>query len=142
MLGIQSNLTKSTNALSIALERMSTGYKINSAKDDDAGLFVATGLDSRLNGLKVASGNVSNALSLLNIGEGSLTDIGSILDRIRDLAVQGANGTYDEASRKSMQDEVDTLLKEIERVQRATSFNTMNIFDGSAPSPDTANWLY
>jgi flagellin len=133
VLGIQSNLAKSTNALSVALERMSTGYKINSAKDDAAGLYVATRLNSRLSGLKVASDNVANALSMLNTAESSLVEITNSLDRVRDLAVSASNGTYNAETRKMMQNEIDSLLSEVQRIQDNTTFNKLSVFTDTTP---------
>ena len=141
VLGVQSHLAKSTNELSVALERMSTGYKVNSAKDDAAGMFVASGLSSRLSGLKVATSNVNNAISLLNTGEGSLKEITTILNRIRDLAVQSSSNFYDEEARQAFQDEADSLMAQLGTIRGSTLYNAMNIFDGSAP-PDTPKWLH
>ena len=121
------NLSEATNAVSVALERMSTGYKINSAKDNAAGLYIATKLDSQIRGLKQAQKNVADGMSLLQTADGSLKNMASILQRLRDLSVQGANSVYDANSRKAFQDEADALLAELQRLQKNTKFNGLNI---------------
>ena len=136
VLTAKNNLTRANSSLSVALERMSTGFKINTAKDDAAGLFVATGINSQIRGLNQARSNAENGLAVLSIAENSLGGMKDIVNRIRDLSVQGANGVYDYTARKAMQDEADLLVAELGRLRESTLFNGRKLFaDGSAPPP-------
>lgn len=128
VLKAQNNLACAANSVSSALERMSTGFRINSASDDAAGLYVATGLDTQIRGSKQAQKNVADGISLLNIAEGSLSNMKNMLQRVRDLGVQGANSVYDSSARQAMQDEAEALIEEVLRVQEATVFNGRSIF--------------
>ena len=110
----QKNLNSAAANLTKSLERMSTGLKINSAKDDAAGLFVATGLNSQLRGSVVAQNNIATGTNVLNIIEGDFDVIMDNLNRIRDLAVQASNSVYDDSSMKSMKDEITLRLAEIQ----------------------------
>ena len=132
VLTTQRNLNISTNNLNTALERMSTGYKVNCAADDAAGLFVASNLNANLRGLKQAQKNAQDGISLLNTAEGSLSNMTNILNRLRDLAVQGANGVYDSKSLTSMQDEADALISQLKQIQQNTNFNGKSIFNSNA----------
>ena len=141
VLRAQNNLSKASNAVTSALERMSTGFKINSAKDDAAGLYIATGLETQIRGLKQAQKNTADGISLLNTAEGSLNNMKDMLQRIRDLSIQGANGIYDDSARDAMQDEADALIAEIRRVQESTIFNGKNLFAGTGSgSIAAASW--
>src|SRR5574344_1845214 len=131
VLTIQRNLSSATNSMTTALERMSTGFKINSAKDDAAGLYVATNLNTQIRGLKQAQKNVNDGISLLSTADGSLSNMTNIVYRLRDLAVQSSNGVYDDASRKAMQDEADELTQELYRLKNSTTFNV------TAPPPES-----
>src|SRR5574344_1130104 len=124
----QKNLNNATNALNSSLERMSTGLKINSAKDDAAGLYVATGLNTQVRGSKVAQANVTTGANVLSTVEGNLDVVLDNLNRIRDLSVQAANSVYDAASQKAMGDEVQARLNEIDRVTAAANFNGLELF--------------
>lgn len=127
----QNNLNKATTSLNTTLERLSTGMKINSSKDDAAGMFVATKLTQQINGSKVAQSNVATGTNVLNTVE---SDIGVILDnlsRIRDLTVQASNGVYDTDSQKAMSDEVKARMEEITRISKASNFNGLSLLDGS-----------
>ncbi len=128
ILKTQNNLNIATSNLNKSLMRMSTGFKINSASDDAAGLYIATKLNSQIRGLKQAQSNVSNGLSYLSIAEGALNNMTSILSRVRDLAVQGANGVYDENARTAMQSEADALVAELGRIKSGALFNGINVF--------------
>lgn len=127
----QNNLSKATNALSSALERMSTGLKINRAADDAAGLFVASNLERQINGSKVAQSNVATGINLLQTVEGNLDVINDNLLRIRDLCVQGANGVYDTNAYTAMKNEIDSRLAEITRIAEASEFNGLGLLDGT-----------
>lgn len=126
----QKNLTNSTNALNTALERMSTGLKINSAKDDAAGLYVATGLNTQIRGSKIAQSNVATGSNVLKTVEGDLDVILDNLNRIRDLATQASNSVYDASAMKAMQDEVTARVAEIDRVSGASNFNGLALLSG------------
>ena len=127
----QRNLTNATNSLNTALQRMSTGYKINSAKDDAAGLYIATNLDTQIRGSKVAQTNVETGSNLLTVAEGDLDVIKTNLQRIRDLAVQASNGVYSDESMKAMEDEVTARAAEITRVATASKFNGLELLSGN-----------
>lgn len=106
----QKNLNSATNSLNSALERMSTGLRINKAGDDAAGLYVATGLNTQIRGSKVAQDNVATGNNVLSTMEGDLDVILDNLNRIRDLAVQAANSIYDKSAMAAMKDEVQQRL--------------------------------
>ena len=119
----QRNLNKATNALNNALERMSTGLKINRAADDAAGMYIATNLATQISGSKVAQSNVETGNNVLSIVEGNLDVILDNLNRVRDLAVQAANGVYGTDARTAMAAEVKARSAEITRIAKAANFN-------------------
>ena len=126
----RTNLNNATNSLNQALERMSTGYKINSAKDDAAGLYVATGLETQIRGSKVALNNISTGNNVLQTVEGDLDAILDNLNRIRDLATQAANSVYDTDALNAMKQETDARIAEIERISLASNFNGLQLLAG------------
>ena len=128
----QKNLNSATAGMNTALQRMSTGYKINQAKDDAAGLYVATGLETQIRGSKVAQDNIATGNNVLMTAEGGLDSILSNLQRIRDLATQAANSIYDEDAMNAMKQEVDARIAEIERISKATTFNGLHLLDAEA----------
>ena len=128
----QNNLNNATSSLNKALERMSTGYKINSAKDDAAGMYVATNLNKLIGGSKIAQSNIETGNNVLSTVEGNLDVILDNLNRIRDLTVQASNGVYDENSQKAMSDEVKARLAEIDRIAVSAEFNGLKLLDGTA----------
>ena len=128
----QKNLTNATNGLNQALERMSTGYKINKAADDAAGLYVATGLNTQIRGSKVAQSNATTGSNVLQTMEGDLDNILTNLQRIRDLATQAANSIYDESAMQAMSEEVNLRIAEIERISLASNFNGLTLLDGQS----------
>ncbi len=128
VLKTQRNLSTATNLLNNALERMSTGFKVNSASDDAAGLYVATNMNTQIRGLKQANKNVSDGISLLNTASGSLDNMKNILNRLRDLSVQASNGVYSDEARAAMQNEVDELTQQIYQIKNGTNFNGKAIF--------------
>ena len=132
----QANLNSATNSLNTALNRMSTGLKINSAADDAAGMFVASNLNTQIRGSKVAQSNVATGINVLQTAEGDYGVIEDNLLRIRDLATQAANGVYDEKSLKAMKDEVDARVAEINRIAKSSNFNGLSLLDGQG-IPDT-----
>ena len=126
----RTNLNNATNSLNQALERMSTGYKINSAKDDAAGLYVATGLETQIRGSKVALNNISTGNNVLQTVEGDLDAILDNLNRIRDLATQAANSVYDTDAMNAMKQETDARIAEIKRISLASNFNGLQLLAG------------
>ncbi len=126
----QNNLNNATNALNTSLERMSTGSKINSAKDDAAGLYVATNLNKLIGGSKIAQSNIETGNNVLSTVEGNLDVILDNLNRIRDLTVQASNGVYDADSQKAMSDEVKARLAEIDRIAVSAEFNGLKLLSG------------
>lgn len=130
-LNAQRNLSGSTNALTTAMERLSSGSRINSAKDDAAGLQISNRLTSQINGLNVATRNANDGISLAQTAEGALQESTNILQRIRELTLQAGNGANSETDRKSLQLEVDQLSLELDRINDKTSFGSTGLFDGS-----------
>lgn len=127
----QNNLTTATNKMNQAMERMTTGYKINSAKDDAAGLYVATSLDKNIRGSKIAQQNVQMGNDMISVAEGDLSGIQDNLLRIRDLALTAANGIYDEASIDAIKAEVVARVAEIDRISQVSEYNGKKLLDGS-----------
>lgn len=126
---MQKNLTTAQNAVSQALERMSTGYKVNKAQDNAAGLYIATNMTSQIRGLKQALKNTQDGISFLNVGLGAFENMTTILNRLRDLSVQAANGIYDTDARNAMQKESDELVKQLEQILTSTNFNGRKFFN-------------
>lgn len=122
--GTENRLTKST-------ERLSSGYKINNASDDPAGLAIAQKLRTQIRGLDNASQNSLDGVSVLQTAEGALTEINTILQRVRELTIQSMNDSYGEEDRKTIQTEVDELTKEIDRLVRDTEFNGQSLLNGN-----------
>ena len=131
----QKNLNTATNSMNQALERMSTGFKINSAKDDAAGLYVATGLDVQIRGSKAAQSNAATGINVLQTVEGDLDNILDNLQRIRDLAVQAANSIYDEDAMSAMEQEALARVEEIKRISLASNFNGLELLSGNSNLP-------
>src|SRR5690554_5983200 len=128
----QNNLTKSQNALGTAIERLSSGLRINSAKDDAAGQAIANRFTANIRGLTQASRNANDGISIAQTTEGALNEINNNLQRIRELSVQAANGTNDPSDLKSIQDEIDERLGEIDRVSLQTQFNGVRVLSSEA----------
>lgn len=133
-LNAQRNLNVSQNSLSTALQRLSSGLRINSAKDDAAGLAISERMTSQIRGMNQAARNANDGISLAQTAEGALVEIGNNLQRIRELAVQSANATNSENDREALQKEVTQLIDEIQRVGEQTSFNGTKLLDGSFAS--------
>ncbi|CAD85504.1 MAG TPA: flagellin domain-containing protein [Nitrosomonas europaea] len=133
-LNAQRNLNVSQNSLSTALQRLSSGLRINSAKDDAAGLAISERMTSQIRGMNQAARNANDGISLAQTAEGALVEIGNNLQRIRELAVQSANATNSEDDREALQKEVTQLIDEIQRVGEQTSFNGTKLLDGSFAS--------
>src|SRR3954447_23816293 len=133
-LNAQRNLTTSGNQLATSLQRLSSGLRINSAKDDAAGLAISERMTSQINGLDQAGRNANDGISLAQTAEGALGSIGSNLQRVRELSVQSANATNSTSDRAAIQTEVTQLMSEIDRVATQTSFNGVKLIDGSFTS--------
>ena len=127
----QNNLNRSQSSLQTSLARLSSGLRINSAKDDAAGLAIASRMTSQINGLNQAARNANDGISLAQTAEGSLAAIGDNLQRLRELAVQSANATNSASDRASLDAEAQQLTSEITRVASQTQFNGLNLLDGS-----------
>ncbi len=130
-LNAQRNLNTSQSALSTSLQRLSSGLRINSAKDDAAGLAIAQRFTAQINGDNQAARNANDAISLAQTAEGDLTQIGNNLQRIRELAVQSANSTNSSSDRAALQQEASQLISEIDRTAVNSKFNGVNLLDGS-----------
>jgi flagellin len=124
-------LNNNDNNLTISTQRLSSGYKINSAKDDAAGLAIARKMKMQLQGLERASDNSEDGLSVTDTADGAMSEMHSILQRLNELAVQSANGTNADSDRELIQQEVDELVEEIDRIADTTEFNAQNLLDGS-----------
>jgi len=127
----QRNLSESQSVSSTAMERLSSGLRINSARDDAAGLAIANRFTARSEGLAVATRNASDGISLAQTAEGALQEVTDNLLRMRELAVQSANGTLSAADRTALQTEMTQLTNEIDRVATASNFNGINLLDGT-----------
>ncbi len=129
------NLTNNNSALSKNLEKLSSGYKINRAGDDAAGLAISEKMRAQITGLETAQKNANDAISLVQTAEGALTEVHSMLNRMVELSIQSANGTYDDAvDRANIQAEITSLTEEIDRIAESTNFNGINLLDGSYTS--------
>ncbi len=130
-LSAQNQLGKSQSLSDQALERLSSGLRINSAKDDAAGLAISTRFESQISGLNVAQRNANDGISLAQTAEGALEETTNILQRIRELSVQSANSSNNSSDRQALQDEVNQLVSELDRVATTTNFNGQNLLDGT-----------
>lgn len=130
-LNAQRNLNTSQNGLATALQRLSSGMRINSARDDSAGLAISQRMTAQIRGLNQAARNANDGISLAQTAEGALAEVGNNLQRLRELAVQSANGTNSSTDRASLDAEAAQLIAEITRVSAQTSFNGITLLDGS-----------
>ena len=130
-LNAQRNLSTSANQLATSLQRLSSGLRINSAKDDAAGLAISERLSAQISGLNVAARNANDGISLAQTAEGDLAQIGNNLQRMRELAVQSANASNSVSDRAALNAEVQQLAQEIDRVAQASSFNGVKLLDGT-----------
>ncbi|WP_423821808.1 FliC/FljB family flagellin [Salinisphaera sp. SPP-AMP-43] len=130
----QNNLRQSQDKLNTSIERLSSGSKINSAKDDAAGQAIANRMSSQISGLNQASSNANDGISLAQTTEGALDQVNDNLQRVRELTVQAQNGTNSQSDLNSIQDEIDQRMGEIDRISQQTSFNGTNVLDGSKTS--------
>ncbi len=125
------NLTNNNSAVAKNLEKLSSGYRINRAGDDAAGLAISEKMRAQITGLKTAQKNANDGISLIQTAEGALTEVHSMLNRMVELASQSANGTYQDEDRANLQAEVKALQDEINRISEGTNFNGINLLDGS-----------
>ena len=132
----QRNLNTSSAAQSVALQRLSSGLRINSAKDDAAGLAISERMTSQIRGLNQAARNASDAISLAQTAEGALGSIGNNLQRMRELAVQAANGTNSASDRTALKAEADMLAAEVTRIATQSNFNGIALLDGNFAATD------
>jgi flagellin len=126
------NLSVTQGQLSKSLEKLSSGFRINRAADDAAGLAISEGLRSQVGGLKVAVRNAQDGISVAQTAEGALTEVHSMLQRMNDLAVQYNNGTQNTDSQAALSAEFDALTSEIDRIQTSTQFNGVNLFNNAS----------
>ncbi|MGN6762024.1 MAG: flagellin N-terminal helical domain-containing protein [Leifsonia sp.] len=126
------NLNNTQNELSKSLEKLSSGLRINRAADDAAGLAISEGLKAQVGGLTVAARNAQDGISVVQTAEGSLTEVHSILQRMRDLAVQGGNDSNNATSRSAIKTEADELGKELDRITNGTNFNGIDLLKGGS----------
>ncbi|MGZ9006105.1 MAG: flagellin N-terminal helical domain-containing protein, partial [Burkholderiales bacterium] len=133
-LNAQRNMNTSQNALGVSLQRMSSGLRINSAKDDSAGLAISERMTAQIRGLNQAARNANDGISLAQTAEGAMAEIGNNLQRLRELAVQSANATNSLSDRASLDAEATQLISEITRVASQTAFNGTVLLDGSFTS--------
>jgi flagellin len=133
------NYSNNTSALSKNLEKLSSGYRINRAGDDAAGLAISEKMRAQISGLEQASNNVKDGISLVQTGEGALQEVQDMLNRMVTLAEESANGTYQDAvDRENLQSEMDALKDEINRIADSANFNGINLLDGSMAAKDSA----
>ena len=130
-LNSQRNLSLSGGSLATSMQRLSSGLRVNSAKDDAAGLAIAERMNAQTKGLAVAARNANDGISLAQTAEGALGKVGDMLQRMRELAVQSSNATNSSTDREALQAEVSQLTAEIDRVAKTTQFNGKNLLDGS-----------
>lgn len=130
-LNAQRNLNTSQSALNTSLQRLSSGLRINSAKDDAAGMAISDRMTSQIRGMNQATRNANDGISLAQTAEGALSEVGNNLQRIRELAIQSANSTNSASDRDALNAEVQQLLSEVQRVATTTQFNGLNLLDGT-----------
>ena len=140
----QRKLTNATNSLNVSYQRLASGFRINSAKDDAAGLMISDRLTSQINGLNQGNRNANDGIALAQTIEGALDETTNMLQRIRTLAVQSSNGTNAQQDRDALQQEVDQLCAEINRIAKDTTFAGEQILDGAGEGliPDNGNLIF
>ena len=129
-----------TGKLKKSLEKLSSGFRIVRAGDDAAGLAISEGMRSRINGLNQAMKNIDDGIGLTNVGDGALTEVHSMLQRLKTLALKSANGTYDQSNRETLNMEKDQILEEIDRIGSTTKFGEISLFSRADAKTDTTLW--
>jgi len=132
----QNALVRNERSMNTAMERLSTGQRINSAKDDAAGLAIASRMTSQIKGLEVGVRNANDAISMISVADGALIEVGNMLQRMRELALQASNGTATSADRDYLNMEYENLITEIERIAQNTQWNGKTILTGDANDTD------
>ena len=127
----QRQLGMNNSQVSKALEKLSSGYRINRAGDDASGLAISEKMKSQIKGLDTASLNAQDGISVVQTAEGALTEVHNMLNRMTELATRSANGINADLNRESLQQEVDKLKEEIDRISESTNFNGIKLLDGS-----------
>ncbi|NGZ05637.1 MAG: flagellin FliC [Magnetococcales bacterium] len=127
----QRNLSKTNNALSQTFQRLASGLRVNSAKDDAAGLAIVTQLTKQIRGMNMGVRNANDTISMLQVAEGAMAETESAMQRIRELAVQSANGSYSDDDRLNLDAEVQQLISEVERISQNTKFNGYELLGGT-----------
>lgn len=129
-----------TGKLKKSLEKLSSGFRIVRAGDDAAGLTISEGMRSRINSLNQAMRNIDDGIGLTNVGDGALTEVHSMLQRLKTLALKSANGTYDQSNRETLNMEKDQILEEIDRIGSTTKFGEISLFSRADAKTDTTPW--
>ena len=129
-----------TGKLKKSLEKLSSGFRIVRAGDDAAGLTISEGMRSRINSLNQAMRNIDDGIGLTNVGDGALTEVHSMLQRLKTLALKSANGTYDQSNRETLNMERDHILEEIDRIGSTTKFGEISLFSRADAKTDTTLW--
>ena len=129
-----------TGKLKKSLEKLSSGFRIVRAGDDAAGLTISEGMRSRINSLNQAMRNIDDGIGLTNVGDGALTEVHSMLQRLKTLALKSANGTYDQSNRETLNMEKDHILEEIDRIGSTTKFGEISLFSRADAKTDTTLW--
>ncbi len=125
------HLAKTENSLSKSIERLSSGFKLNRAKDNPSGMAISKRMHAQLRGLSAGSNNASDGISIINVAEGAMTEVHEMLQRLNELSVKAANGPMSDGDRETVQEEVDALLEEINRIAESTEFNGRRLIDGT-----------
>ncbi len=129
-----------TGKLKKSLEKLSSGFRIVRAGDDAAGLAISEGMRSRINSLNQAMRNIDDGIGLTNVGDGALTEVHSMLQRLKTLALKSANGTYDQSNRETLNMEKDQILEEIDRIGSTTKFGEISLFSRADANAITPRW--
>lgn len=129
-----------TGKLKKSLEKLSSGFRIVRAGDDAAGLAISEGMRSRINSLNQAMKNIDDGIGLTNVGDGALTEVHSMLQRLKTLALKSANGTYDQSNRETLNMEKNQILEEIDRIGSTTKFGEISLFSRADAKTDTTPW--
>ena len=129
-----------TGKLKKSLEKLSSGFRIVRAGDDAAGLAISEGMRSRINSLNQAMRNIDDGIGLTNVGDGALTEVHSMLQRLKTLALKSANGTYDQSNRETLNMERDQILEEIDRIGSTTKFGGISLFSRADANTNTQLW--
>ena len=129
-----------TGKLKKSLEKLSSGFRIVRAGDDAAGLAISEGMRSRINSLNQAMRNIDDGIGLTNVGDGALTEVHSMLQRLKTLALKSANGTYDQSNRETLNMEKDQILEEIDRIGSTTKFGEISLFSRADANTNTQLW--